>query len=106
MKIDIDRLTESELVELNNKIVARLRFLAQMRAHAAMMQFNIGDRVSFQPSDRPLVTGILTRYNKKSVTVITDAGQQWNVAPSLLRKAEIDITPKEADEKVVQLRQK
>ena len=32
MKIDIDRLTEDELVDLNHRIVARLRFLHQMRA--------------------------------------------------------------------------
>ena len=32
MKIDIDKLTEPELVDLNHRIVARLRFLAQMRA--------------------------------------------------------------------------
>jgi len=34
MRIDIDRLTEAELIDLNNRVVARLQFLAQMRAHA------------------------------------------------------------------------
>jgi hypothetical protein len=34
------------------------------------------------------VFGILTRYNKKSVTVITDDGHGWNVSPRLLRLAE------------------
>ena len=32
MKIDIDKLTEAELVDLNHRIVERLRFLNQMRA--------------------------------------------------------------------------
>jgi anti-sigma-K factor RskA len=36
MKIDIDKLTEAELVDLNNRIVERLRFLTHMRAHAQM----------------------------------------------------------------------
>ena len=36
MRIEIDKLTEAELVDLNNRIVARLRFLREMRAHAAM----------------------------------------------------------------------
>jgi hypothetical protein len=36
MKIDIDKLTEAELVDLNNRIVERLRLLHQMRAHAQM----------------------------------------------------------------------
>ena len=35
-KDQIDKLTEAELVDLNNLIVARLRFLREMRAHAAM----------------------------------------------------------------------
>lgn len=30
----------------------------------------------------------MTRYNKKTVTVVTDAGQHWNVSPSLLTKVE------------------
>jgi hypothetical protein len=87
MKIEIDKLTESELVSLNNRIVERLRFLQQMRAHSSMLEFGIGERVSFQPDGRPAVFGILTRYNKKTVTVITDSGEHWNVAPSVLRKA-------------------
>jgi hypothetical protein len=31
---------------------------------------------------------MLTRYNKKTVTVITDDGQHWTVSPNFLRKAE------------------
>jgi hypothetical protein len=86
MKIDIDKLTEPELVDLNHRIVARLRFLGQMRAHTEMLEFKIGDRVRFKPKGRNPVEGMLTRYNKKTVTVITDDGQQWNVSPTFLRK--------------------
>jgi len=86
MKIDIDQLSEAELIDLNNRIVARLRFLQQMRAHVEMMEFKIGDRVSFQPPGHGPVEGMLTRYNKKTVTVITDAGQKWNVSPTLLSR--------------------
>jgi hypothetical protein len=88
MKIDIDKLTEAELVDLNNRIVERLRLLNQMRAHTQMLESRIGDRVSFQPDGHPLVTGMLTRYNRKTVTVITDTGQRWNVTPRLLRRAD------------------
>lgn len=86
MTIDLDRLTEAELVDLNNRIVERLRFLHQMRSHAEMLEFRIGERVEFQPDGQPLVVGMLTRYNRKSVTVITDSGQRWNVAPRVLRR--------------------
>ena len=33
MNIEIDKLSEEELIDLNNRVVARLRFLKQMRAH-------------------------------------------------------------------------
>jgi len=61
MRIDIDRLTEAELIDLNNRVVARLKFLGEMRAHARMLDFSIGERVSFQPDGHPLLTGILTK---------------------------------------------
>jgi hypothetical protein len=88
MKINIDELTESELIDLNHRIVERLRFLNQMRAHSKMLEFKIGDRVSFKPEGQTPVVGMLTRYNKKTVTVITDDGQHWTVSPNFLRKAE------------------
>jgi hypothetical protein len=86
MRIDIDGLTEAELIDLNHRVVERLKFLNQMRAHAQMLEFRIGDRVSFQPDGRALIVGVLTRYNKKTVTIITESGEHWNVAPGLLRR--------------------
>lgn len=44
MKIDIDKLTEAELIELNHKIVERLKFLESMRAHSDMMAFSVGEK--------------------------------------------------------------
>jgi hypothetical protein len=87
-KFDIDSLSEQELIELNHKIVARLRFLNQMRSHSAMLEFRIGERVRFRPTGRSDMAGILTQYNTKTVTVITDSGEHWNVSPSLLSKIE------------------
>jgi ribosomal protein L21E len=85
--IDIDKLSEPDLIDLNHRIVERLRFLQQMRAHKQMLEFKIGDRVAFQVDGRGKVEGMLTRYNRKSVTVITDDGHHWNVAPALLSRA-------------------
>lgn len=86
MPIDIDTLRESELIDLNHRIVARLRFLREVDAHSSMLEFRIGERVAFHPDGRPVVTGMITRYNKKTVSVVTDDGQRWNVAPQVLRK--------------------
>lgn len=86
MKIDIDKMTEAELVELNNRIVQRLKFLESMYHHSEMLKFNIGDKVSFEPAGRGRQTGTLVKYNQKTVTIVTDSGQRWNVSPSLVSK--------------------
>ena len=103
MRIDIDGLTEAELIDLNNRVVERLKFFRHMRAHSQMLEFSIGDRVSFQPDGRPLLVGILTRYNKKTVTVITESGEQWNVAPGLLRRVNSSQSAENASANVIQL---
>ncbi|MFZ2399655.1 MAG: hypothetical protein WAW31_13445 [Smithella sp.] len=84
-KINIDILTETELIELNQRIVQKLRFLREARAHHKMMEFSVGDQVSFQPEGSETLIGIITRYKKKTVTVITEQGHRWNVSPGLLR---------------------
>jgi hypothetical protein len=96
MTIDIDRLTEAQLIDLNRRVVERLKFLQHMRAHARMLDFSVGDRVSFQPDDRPALFGILTRYNKKTVTVLTEDGGHWTVSPHRLRRA-VDVSPVDID---------
>lgn len=86
MKVDIDKMTEDELIELNHRIIQRLKFLESMHHHHAMLKFNIGDKVSFEPPGRGRLTGTLVKCNQKTVSIITDTGQQWNVAPSLVSK--------------------
>jgi hypothetical protein len=103
-KINIDELSEAELIDLNHRIVERLRFLSQMRAHSEMLDFKIGERVTFHPEGYPQLFGILTRYNRKTMTVITDAGQQWNVAPRLLRRVDAREGNPATNSKVVKLK--
>ena len=105
MKIDITQLSEQDLIALNRQIVERLRFLQQTRAHAKMLEFRVGDRVSFEPDGRPTLFGVLVRYNKKTVTVLTEGGEQWNVAPSLLRRV-IDVAPSKEGPNVIHLPKK
>lgn len=106
MKIDIEKLSETELVDLNSRIVARLRLLAQMRTHSEMLQFSIGDRVTFTAEGARSVSGILSRYNRKTVTVIADDGQRWNVSPGLLSKAKITEIRRVGMGKVIHLKKK
>ena len=106
MTISIDKLTESELIDLNHRIVERLRFIQQARAHITMLRFSIGDRVTFEPDMRGPVCGVIIRYNKKSVSVLTDDGQRWTVAPGLLRPASADVGDKPISGNVVALPRK
>jgi len=86
MTINIDNLTEEQLVELNHKIVERLKYLETMHTHNEMMQFRPGDGVTFEAPGRERKIGTLVKFNKKTVTVITENGQKWNVSPHLLSK--------------------
>lgn len=43
-----------------------------------------------------MVVGCLTRYNKKTVTVITDIGERWNVALICCIGSSIPPTPAKA----------
>ena len=82
----------------------RLRFLSQMRAHSQMLDFKIGERVAFHPDGHPPMFGIVTRYNRKTVTVITDTGQHWNVAQGLLHRAGAGERDGTENAKVVRMR--
>lgn len=84
--IDIEHLSEAELLDLNRRIVERIKLLRAMRTHRHMLEFSVGDRVCFESPDRGVITGTLVRYNRKTVTVLTSDGHRWNVAPQLLSK--------------------
>lgn len=86
MKINLESLSYDELAELNHKIVERLKFLDSMHAHEEMMQFNIGEKVSFEAPGKGRQIATLIKFNKKTVTVITESGQKWNISPQILSK--------------------
>ena len=81
----IKKLGEDDLIFLNNLIVERLKFIAQAKSTHMMSHFNIGDRVTFSMSNGNKKTGIIVRINKKTASIRTDDGGDWNVSPMLLR---------------------
>jgi hypothetical protein len=81
----IKRLGEDDLLFLNRLIIERLKLISQARSTTLMASFTVGDRVGFQAPDGRAIEGIVQRLNKKTVSVATDDGHQWNVAPGLLR---------------------
>jgi len=83
MPIDIDGLSLDELMQLNHRVVERIKILQAMQAHVDMMAFNLGAKVSFD-TDEGRIVGTLVKYNRKTVTVLSDDGRQWRVTPGLL----------------------
>lgn len=81
----IKRLNEEDLVFLNRLIIERLKLISQARATTLMASFTKGDRVGFQAPDGRMREGMVLRLNKKTISVATDDGHQWNVAPGLLQ---------------------
>ena len=81
----IKGLDEDDLRFLNQLIVERLNRISQARATMLMASFSQGDRVGFRARDGQLLEGVVLRLNKKTVSIATDDGHQWNVAPVLLR---------------------
>lgn len=100
MPIDIDGLSLEELHQLNHRVVERIKMLRTMQAHVDMMAFNLGTRVSFDSQDGHQL-GTLVKYNRKTVTVLTDDGRQWRVSPSLLTAVkDVDQPPATDDQPV------
>jgi len=81
----VDHLTEKELMIANKLIVDKLKFLQKSKSLQAMSNFCIGDTVYFE-KDYEMVTGIITKLNQKTVSIETEDGIGWNVAPSFLKR--------------------
>ncbi len=94
MSIDIDNLSREELVELNDRVIERLKYLDAVYAQRAMMVLNIGSQVSFDSSRHGRVFGTLIKFNRKTVVVLTEDGVQWRVPPDILTPIK-DATPKQ-----------
>ncbi len=71
------------MIELNNMVVERIKQLSKMRSISQMAKFSTGERVSFDVDGRVL-TGTIIRLNQKTVSVNTEDGGKWKVAPGFL----------------------
>jgi len=102
MNINIDNMNEDELLALNSRVVARLKLIQQHNTLNSMIKFEVGQRVSFDPDGR-MRTGVLIKFNPKTVVVLTDDGQRWKVSPQLIRHL-IDSGKSSTNNKVTTLR--
>ena len=80
----IRRMNEEDLRFLNRLIVDRLKLIGQAHSTTMLARFSVGDRVSFQSTSGGRKAGVIIRLNKKTASIATDDGQQWNVHPGFL----------------------
>jgi hypothetical protein len=80
----IRHMNEEELRFLNRLIVERLKLIGQARSTAMLARFSVGDRVGFPSTSGERKIGVIIRLNKKTASIATDDGQQWNVHPGFL----------------------
>lgn len=84
MNIELDELSYDELLDLNERIIERLKILDAADAINAMMKLNVGAKVCFESSKQGMQVGTLIKFNQKTVTVLTDEGRRWKVSPQML----------------------
>ena len=87
--MDIEYLPLEELMELHWKILKRIQKLRKMKLYEDLQKFDVGDKVSFKGKREDIITGIVVRINQKSLTIKTDQGTTWYVAPALVTKIQL-----------------
>jgi len=82
----IKTLEQDELIYLNRLVVERIKLLSQLKASQLMTDFNLGDTVGFVSKDGRPIRGIITKLNKKTISIKTTDNEKWNVSPYYLQK--------------------
>jgi hypothetical protein len=82
----LNRLSEEDLRLLNRMVVERLKLYHKARDLKGLAKFNLMDKVCFDYEGKR-ITGRVLKLNRRSVTIRTDDGRQWNVSPAFLTRA-------------------
>jgi hypothetical protein len=83
---DITKLSENQLIELNQRIIERLQLLRAAKNLAQLAQFSVGMIVEFDTDEGRTINGTIARLNQRTATVVGESGR-WRVSPGLLRHA-------------------
>jgi hypothetical protein len=70
-----------------------LKLLQDIIKMKMQLQFKVGDKVWFDAKTRGIIRGTITKMNAKTAKVRTDAGVMWTVAPQLLQKETLVVSP-------------
>ncbi|MDQ8209410.1 hypothetical protein QEH52_17920 [Coraliomargarita sp. SDUM461003] len=94
----LQKWSDDELRALNHAIVDHLKQRRAVQARMEMTRFQRGCKVEFWSSEGDLIEGTVIKFNKKTVSVLTEEGTQWNVSPSLLTRTADAIPPAQEQE--------
>lgn len=85
--MDVNKLSLTELEELNKKAVARIKVLRRRASEDIVAQLVVGARVKTKPGVK-LLEGVITKLNTSTVTVREDVtGKLWRVPANMLEAA-------------------
>ena len=88
MDFDVEQLSLEELVDLNKRVVMRIKYLQGVKAMEDLNRFKMGDRVHFHDHEGRPKEGVVVRINQRTVGVHTDEDDgHWNIPPRLLTKS-------------------
>lgn len=85
MSIDLEKLSLDELIALNKQVIRRINYMQSLKTRSQLDRFEVGDRVGFQKDGR-MVEGMVTRVNRRSLSVCTLDNDHWNIHPGFLTK--------------------
>ena len=100
MPVDLTKLSEDDLIELNRRIVERLQLIRSAKSLTQLARFSVGMMVEFDTDDgadgqRYRCTPESTDGNDRA------ASGRWRVSPSFLRVADALQAPTASGSRVV-----
>jgi hypothetical protein len=97
MMIDLAQFTEEELIDLNRRIVERLRLFRSARQLVELARLTVGLHVEFTSDDGRTLQGEIVKLNRKTATVSCGSSGHWRVSPGLLRPVADQHTSRSSD---------
>jgi len=82
MTVNIENLSVKDLLELNKKIISRVKELRAQEQLKAAERFRVGEVVSFQDRDNGKITGIIISMRKTKISILTEDNEKWTVFTS------------------------
>ena len=82
----IDKLTISELMELNKAIVLTIKLHRKSQAQEIRRELKRDDKVKFNAKTRGIIYGTIIDVKRTAAHVMASDGRRWRVALALLEK--------------------